>query len=214
MHKGLLYGHSFVYGLQQHLEHIGVCTPSEVAKHLKVNDHIEALHLFGERGLGMQAHNFAVPHELLLELCPDFVILNIGGNDLAQGTSPLVVASAVVQLGEGLVRDYAVRDVIICSAIPRTGHLHGITPDLYTANTAQFNKCLRHFCDVDPTLHYHTHRGFWNNDITMWSHDGCHPNTPAGRRKYKQSIRLAVHRQLARTTCSGAQWTKSRLANK
>ena len=214
MHKGLLYGHSFVYGLQQRLEHIGVCTPSEVAKHLKVNDHIEALHLFGERGLGMQAHNFAVPHELLLELCPDFVILNIGGNDLAQGTSPLVVASAVVQLGERLVRDYAVRGVIICSVIPRTGHLHGITPDLYTANTAQFNKCLPHFCDVDPTLHYHTHRGFWNNDITMWSHDGCHPNTPAGRRKYKQSIRLAVHRQLARTTCSGAQWTKSRLANK
>ena len=75
----------------------------------------------------MQAHNFAVPHELLLEFCPDFVILNIGGNDLAQGTSPLVVASAVVQMGERLVRDYAVRDGIICSTIPRTGHLHGIT---------------------------------------------------------------------------------------
>ena len=62
----------------------------------------------------MQAHDFAVPHELLLENCPGFVILNIGGNDLAQGTSPLAVASAVVQLGERLVRDYAARDVIIC----------------------------------------------------------------------------------------------------
>ena len=81
----------------------------------------------------MRAHNFAAPHELLLEICPDFVIVNIG---LAQGKSPLVVASAFVQLGRRLLQNYSMRDVIICSAIPQTGHLHGITPDKYTTNTA------------------------------------------------------------------------------
>ena len=94
----------------------------------------------------MQAHSFVMAHDRLIDIKPDFVILNIGSYDIARVISPLVLAVAVVQLAEKLVRDYAVRDVILCRAIHGTVHLNDVTPEQFKHNVVQFNKCLLIFC--------------------------------------------------------------------
>ena len=52
-----------------------------------------------------------------------------------------------------------------------------------------YNNILKHFCDTETNISYHTHRSFWNVAIDSWSRDGLHPNTKVGRQKYKRSLR-------------------------
>ena len=51
--------------------------------------------------------------------------------------------------------DFGVRHVTVCSVLHRT-YPHDINKEIDA-----YNNVLRHFCDVEGNIDYHTHRVFW-----------------------------------------------------
>ena len=87
--------------------------------------------------------------EVLQGIRPTFVILKFG-TDLANGTDGLPVADAVTNAAHRIIDDFGVRHVTVCSGLHRT-YPHHINPDI-----GAYNNVLRHFCDVEPNIDYHT----------------------------------------------------------
>ena len=192
---GALIGHSFVSGLSDHFSHCDRnCTPSKIARNLYVSDSVDEIHLVGASGACILRQE--VDWEVLRVIRPTFAILEFGTCDLANGTDALPVADAVMNAAHRIIDDFGVRHVTVCSVLHRT-YPHHINADIDA-----YNNVLRHFCDVETDIDYHTHRGFWQTANESWSRDGLHPNTVIGRRKYKRSLRQAVYnavRSLKRT---------------
>ena len=185
---GALVGHSFVPGLGDHFTRGGriPISRADVTRHLSIAHWVDNFHLLGSRGACvLPAYNLPV------ELRVDFAILDIGGNDLSSGRSPLTVADAVVTVAHNILNTTCARHVTICSALFRTKNTGHYSPLEYNGQMGQYNNILRHFCDTEVNITYHTHRGFWQGDA--WSRDGTHPNTPHGRKLYIKSLRRAVN---------------------
>ena len=117
---------------------------------------------------------------LIWSFCEEFALhlrsWNLGQVcDLANGTDALSVADAVLNVAHRIIDDFGVRHVTVCSVLHRK-YPHDINTEIDT-----YNNVLRHFCDVETNIDYHTHRGFWQTPNESWSRDGLHPNTPCGR---------------------------------
>ena len=154
---------------------------------------MDEFHLVGTRGArvlqGLQAH----AHDALTTIRPTFAIVDIGTNDISNGAP--TVADAVVQLAHEIIDVFGARHVTVCSALHRSSPLD--TNNRHINNLIDnYNNILRNFCDVEPLIDYHRHRGFWNTDTCTWSRDCLHPNTNVGRAKYKRSLRKAVNNAL------------------
>ena len=189
---GMLIGHSFVQGLQQHLDPRNQASPSEMARKLSVHRIIHSFHFYGQRGAQVCSRSFVLPHRLLTHTNPDFVILDLGSNDLASGIPPFQVATKLLELADILRSRYHVNTVIIASVLHRETHLRHITPAQFSTAAYQTNNYLKNFADTHPHVFYHLHKGFWAHPSDTWSRDGVHPNTQAGRKKYVKSVRKAV----------------------
>ena len=186
---GALIGHSFVSGLRDHYSHCDRnCTPAKIAHNLFVSDSVDELHLIGASGACILPKEFDL--EFLRGIRPTFAILEFGTCDLANGTDALSVADAVLNVAHRMIDDFGVRHVTVCSVLHRK-YPHDINTDIDT-----YNNVLRHFCDVETNIDYHTHRVFWQTPNESWSRDGLHPNTVTGRWKYKRSLRQAVNNAL------------------
>ena len=83
------------------------------------------------------------------------MILEFGTCDLANGTDALYVADAVMNVAHHIIDDFGVRHVTVCSV------LHCTYPHAINKEIDAYNNVLRHFCDVEGNIDYHTHRGFW-----------------------------------------------------
>ena len=192
--KGALLGHSFVTSLHSQLSlppGYVQATPQHVAQQLRISHHVSHLHLLGHRGA--TATDFPLPSILqqLNHKKPRFVIIELGTNDLATGTCPLQVASAVVDIANAILQVRYVHHVVINSILPRSNNL-SIPPHHFLANLHRCNLYLSHFCDVEPKLTYHAHRGFSSIPFQTWSRDGIHPTATTGLRLYKTSLRRAI----------------------
>lgn len=97
--SGMVIGHSFVAGYLHHLQNNNggrTLTPAQLAAHFKIKKHISSFYLVGNRGATI---NNVIPRRHLREFRPNFVIIDIGSNDLAKPNSePLNIASAIVDL--------------------------------------------------------------------------------------------------------------------
>lgn len=70
------------------------------------------------------------------------------------------------------------------------------------------NRCntyFKNFADVEQSITYHTHRGFWKRPVQEWSRDSIHPNTRTGRKVYSTSLTKAVFNSL-RTIATKSLW--------
>ena len=189
---GLLIGHSFVHGLASHLSSDPQPTGSYLARKLNLNRIIQELHMHGERGSRVCSSSFSLPHRLLKRVKPDFVILDLGTNDLAAGAHPFDVAAKLNSVADRLHTQYHVRTVLICSILYRKSHLRNLTREQFTQAAFDTNNFLKKSTEASPRTIYHVHKGFWTTPISQWSRDGVHPNTSHGRTNYKKSIRCAV----------------------
>ena len=189
---GLVIGHSFVQGLQQHLDPTNQATPSDFARKLSLEKIVQKFHIHGHRGACITSKSYSLPHRLLTQSKPDFAILDLGSNDLASRVAPLQVATALIELADVLRHRYHIRTIMVCSIVNRKAHLKDITPEEFQTAAYETNNYLQNYADSHPHITYHVHKGFWAHPIDSWSRDGVHPNTPAGRTKYIKSIRKAV----------------------
>ena len=189
---GLLIGHSFVHSLASHLSPDSQPSGSYLARKLNLNKIIDELHMHGERGSRICSSSFALPHRLLKQVKPDFVILEFGTNDLAIGTHPFEVAAKLNRLADRLRSQYHVRTVVICSILYRQSNIHSLTPDQFKDAAFDTNNFIKKSTAASHRTIYHVHKGFWTTPISQWSRDGIHPNSFHGRKNYKKSIRCAV----------------------
>ena len=157
---GVLIGHSFVSGLQDHFTRGGryPTTPNDILVRLTVTRWVDQFHLIGQRG-SCVLPTYELPRNLT-DICPDFAILDNGGNDLANTHSPLSVADAVNSIAHQLLNTHHVRHATVCSALHRTTNTDTYSSHDYNDRVGRYNNILRHYCDTERDITYHTHRGF------------------------------------------------------
>lgn len=185
--SGLILGHSFVrrFGNFLGVSSSNAASRRRVPKLLGMG-HI--IHQVAIKGIpGGKVKYLTVPNELWY-FTPDFVVIDIGSNDLASGECPLKTASDLVDFSKRLIYEYGVKNVYICTALYRG---RNAVPDekTFAKKVVHYNDILKNFCAVETNIHYHTHRGFWTTNIRSWSNDDIHP-LPA---KYAKCIKDVLY---------------------
>lgn len=201
----LILGHSFVRGAHDHAANVARSySPQELARHFQVHHLCHELHFHGQRGaMAITDSPFPLSRTVIRNVQPDFVILDLGTNDLALGKSPLEVAVELLDIAKILIANYRVKHVTLCSIINRASRL-SITTEQFATAAYLCNKYLMDLCEVEARVHFHMHKGFWSSSPNEWSRDGIHPNNPIGRKKYRASLRKAVFKTLQNFTVRSA----------
>eukprot|EP00057_Strongylocentrotus_purpuratus_P010762 XP_011665236.1 PREDICTED: uncharacterized protein LOC105438741 [Strongylocentrotus purpuratus] len=128
--------------------------------------------------------------DLVWNLSPDAVVLDLGSNDLCDGraTTESTMLS-IVDLALRIARIPGVRHVLVCSIIPRL-FVPNWKPN-FNANVQDTNRLLAKFLEGLPNVHFWRHRSFALNHTRLFSSDGFHFND-AGMLRYYRSVRGAV----------------------
>jgi hypothetical protein len=197
-------GHSFVFGLLQHLEGKNRCHPQQieamVARELRVNMQLERVFWMGSRG--ERACDYVPPVYSLSRVMPAVILLELASNDLARGSDVKEVKDRMVTIAVKLANDFGAV-VGIMSVIPRKSAIGRMNQEEFGLKAGLFNMTVRVAVKALDVKHifFHKHRGFTDveengkksqKNIDVWSRDGVHPNKPDGRRLYKTSLRKAL----------------------
>jgi lysophospholipase L1-like esterase len=141
----------------------------------------------------------------------DIILLDLGTNDIASGVPVFQIANAI---SEWLSELRAFHKGVICilSVVPRLGGLRGMSPESFMSESNRLETTLRNMAQSYQHVLYHKHKGFYDIEIggkklplspNQWSRDGIHPNNLNGRKKYGNSIRLAVAKAVKCFKASG-----------
>ena len=154
-----------------------------------------SVHLHGVGGRTVTKLRSSDLH-VVQRIAPDFLIVEIGTNDLVD-TGPEVVVSEMENLVRLLLENYKVRIFCVCHVIPR-GHSYD---DM--VSFAEGIEIFRHYLDVVPSVIKMfffvflggVHRGFSHPGKDFYLPDGVHVN-PAGQYHLYRSYRSAISRVL------------------
>lgn len=154
---GLLFGHSFVTGYKQHLSNYSSVqlNPKNISKLLRLENKIPKFHIHGSRGALIQDNNF--PWNLVVDLSPELVIIDLGTNDLVAGKKPLVAAYQLSEIADNLNNSYKVSKIVLCAVTPRISFLSNLSTVEFQSLRQQFNHILRTFCEDKEHLAFHDH---------------------------------------------------------
>lgn len=188
MKTGIVLGHSFVLSFKHYLENKSLF--NKVEQHLRVSHHVSQLDFYGISGASVDDLECVVPY--LSETSYDFLIIDIGSNDLANCQSPLSTAFKVTEFADKIIKNTSIKHIALCSVLCRGSRIP-VTFDKFSKLVSQYNQILKTLCEAENYLTYHTHRGFWDQPIETWSRDRVHVNSAEGRRKYAASLRRAIY---------------------
>ena len=199
--KALVIGHSFVYSMDDLWRRKYSTCPvaaleKYVAEELRVARNVSQVFMCGQRGAHLG--NFVIPKVLLQNLKPDVVILDLGTNDLARGTTPDELVTGLQTLSKALL--CYCPWVVILSIVPRgAGFVESVNEDSFRDAMQQVNNQLQKFqwqgvifCKAKGFYAIQTGNQKELKPISDWSYDGIHPNNRAGRMLYAKAIRLAI----------------------
>ena len=128
--------------------------------------------------------------DLVWELSPDAVVLDIGSNDLCdRWSTPETTMAAIVDLALRITRIPSVRHVLVCEIIPRL-FLPKWKPN-YNAHVHETNRLLATVLEGLPNVHFWRHRSFSQIPRKLFLQDGFHLND-VGMLRYYRTIRGAV----------------------
>lgn len=181
MYKGILVGHSFVKSLSDYLVNPNPKTTSNI---LRVNDYISDFYLAGYRGARVtNPETYTEIKQVILHNKPNFVILEIGSNDLST-CSPRVVSDRVVELALALTNYWGINCVLVCSLLLR----RDIPDHLISATNTYLHDQIKDL----SCIKFHPHKKLLGLAPSKFSKDGIHVNTETGRELYLKSIRRAI----------------------
>lgn len=128
--------------------------------------------------------------DMVWELCPDSVVIDLGTNDLcAFNSTGQSTALSIVDFALRVSRIPGVRHVLVCSIIPRL-FVPKWKPG-FNSQLQETNRLLGNMLENLPNVHFWRHRSFTQNHSRLYSYDGVHFND-AGLLRYYRSIRGAV----------------------
>lgn len=187
----MIIGHSFVSRLQKcsFLEdHEAISR--RLAEFMKVSNFIPHIHALGISGANVSNTYLNKFRNEVIAVNPSFVIIQLGSNDLANGTPPLSVASTLVDFAKDLLAS-GIKMIVICSVLPRSTYRNPASLDhklLLDINI--FNRVLYHFCYVEASILFYKHKGFHERSPAFFTRDGVHPSVSQGS-PYWRSLRRA-----------------------
>ena len=135
-------------GLRDHFTHGGKNTC------LDISERVRGFHIAGSRGARVIGN--AEIRKAVQTMRPTYVIIDLGTKnyDLARGSPALTVADSLMTIAHDIITNYNVLHVSLCSVLHRSSPMHiNQQIDIY-------NNILKHFCDTETNISYHTHRGF------------------------------------------------------
>lgn len=125
--------------------------------------------------------------DLVWELSPDSVVIDLGSNDLCSSkTTTEEVVHSIVDLALRVSRIPGVRHVLVCSITPRLF----MKPD-FNHKVSKANRLLSNTLEGMSNVHFWQHRSMTKNHTRLFTHDGFHFND-TGMLRYYRSIRGAV----------------------
>ena len=203
--KVALIGHSFVVGLEHYL----VNKKMKATSFLHVDSIVSSISFYGIRGAKVQDLHTLLP--LLRCESFDIVLLDIGSNDIANGAR---YEEVVLSLSFFLTALSALHSGIICvlSVVPRSAGLPAISPAQFMDTASRLEEHLKSWSKSSQNAIFHKHKGFYERQVdgkkvplapSEWSKDGIHPNNSTGRRKYANSLRLAIVKSAKQCKVSG-----------
>ena len=201
-YSAALIGHSFVAGLQQFLwndKQRAIPIPQFAAHSIKVSNLVESVSFYGERGATVTGIHQILPNTIR----EDVVLLDIGTNDIVQGTPVQKIADSITQLA---LRILSLGAAIVCvlSVVPRSSGLGPITKDDFRRRAETLESALKSQFQRIPRVLFKKHKGFYEIECNgakipkptfSWSRDGIHPNRPDnsfGKKLYMNSLRSAI----------------------
>jgi lysophospholipase L1-like esterase len=190
--KVVVLGHSFVRRLKSYVE------ASDTRGNLGLtNDRFQVSFVHRSGMLLNCLHQYV---QELKTLCPDVVLLDIGGNDLDNGQRP--VSELVNQLAEFckiLKQTCGVKVVVVMEVPFRRRICRGKWANVEALNTAisEFNRACRSFCGARGNRESYTRFCHHVGMVVDWAkyihQDGVHLNA-LGMLKYYKSVRSTVIR--------------------
>lgn len=187
-------------------------TPAELfAKKMALSDHIQHVYVMSNRVNMISDLNSFDCTELVRQVQPDLIFMDIGSNDLAclGAVSPVQVmqlVSVLVKFAESQKTEV----VIVCAILPRTGDLE-TTPATFLENMNLYNDYLFNICSTSKKLVFHSHRGITTGhdllmgrlvprrlEVSAWTEDGVHLNPPR-LLMYIQRVRMTILGQFHRS---------------
>jgi len=154
------------------------------SKILRTKESVEELYFHGVSGATVG--NFRIPHHTLKQLQPDIIVIQLGSNDIDNGSPPLNVGTSLVQHATSL-RDQYKAKLVICSITYR-GPLATKNSEDFKLKVDMCNKIIYNYCEVEESVEYFKLRGYWNTPMNTWSRDQLHPHP----HKYSKNIRRAI----------------------
>jgi hypothetical protein len=168
------------------------------ARHLRLHDMFHCVYT--------EANNINLVTDLdsamstISHVRPFLLLIDIGSNDVADVMT--LDPNAMLRLATA-VHDFAVQTAVPCviinAILPRTGNI-SCDAAIFRGNAVLYNRFLASLCD-DRTTHYNKMRGFayihqWSRrssrEVSTWSKDGIHCDSPISMRRYINRIRQAV----------------------
>lgn len=196
----MVLGHSFVdrlhcaYASEARVTYL----EEHIAQDLKVAFIYRQVFFLGYRGLTIG--KLSCPEYFFSLVRPARLVLDIGTNDIAQGSSGFSAANSVFSsvisppFPDNL-------EIVFLSVVPRQAGFRGVPLTFFQEERLIFNRTLSQLCDSHPRTLFCRQKGFaeWDlqgkkvpRDMSTWSKDGIHPDSGEGMRLYKRSLSRAL----------------------
>lgn len=187
--RGILFGHSFIERFGEHLNVIRGDEQRSNQDLLGLSELVDSLEVIGRSGAqldyfesfckAMRDHRYGTI---------DFLVVDMGSNDLDQKKNPLALTKRMVELGHELIEGSFVQSIVFMHVAARAqSHSNRFAKDRQIFND-ELSKLVEH----EKQLSYHEMTNFTEDTIDRWSSDGIHPITEIGFQMYFHAIQRAV----------------------
>ena len=175
----LIIGHSFVHRLK---------TFVQKKRHMQAFSSLRGMADIYFHGVGGRtiAKFRKFDFNVVRQLVPDVIIVQLGSNDLVE-LSPQTVGSELESLVRELYEIDSVQFVVVGQVLRR----HTPNSVEYNCKVGKLHQYLKVVLEPLPFCYYWRHRGFWKSKSELYLPDGVHLNN-LGNYKFMRSIRGAV----------------------
>ena len=188
----LIIGHSFVHRLKVFVQK---------KRHMQAFSSLSGMADIYFHGVGGRtiAKFRKFDFNVVRQLVPDVIILELGSNDLVE-LSPQTVGSELESLVRELYEIDSVQFVVVGQVLRR----HTPNSVEYNFKVGKLHQYLKVVLEPLPFCYYWRHRGFWKSKSELYLPDGVHLNN-LGNYKFMSSIRgaVCVHSLVNAVPCSG-----------
>ena len=121
----------------------------------------------------------------------DFIIIDIGTNDLCSNVSGADLARDLVSRASDVLLHTLTLKHISFNLVVKRLKCRQRSVDAFDLERVAFNNELKYLCQTHHQLSYFDSK-LYDDEIALWSGDGIHPTTYFGKKKYVAAVRKQI----------------------